>query len=481
MRGIRRAGGVAFAGLLLTAVVGGPSASAQTETKTPETYVGTAAGRVLNLSVANNALTAGASNVSLDSTLKAVAQGTGLLSPLGGVSQTPKLEQIGEGVKNSAEACGTDPVTGALPAELASVLSLNVACSSAIAEVKNGLPHALATGKVAGADVDLSVITNTAAAAGVPVGTLATILDPVLGGVGTLETALEDNLGQQINLTDTLDQVVTALVETKTLEVTLGTSSSESIVDGSKVTSIAKSEGGTIKLFPVGAVLETAAGVELKPIVEIVIGSASASSTYDRATGKSTPAFDPAILTIRLNTPLVSGLNDLASQLPAGIVSGYDFSEIVINPNLTPSQLAGTPAGAAVGAVVKACSDAPNEFCILEGTPVETRIAVASGRTVTNADGSVGAVADAVKVHALRNIAQVPGVGSALAGGILLELAHAEAGVGGRPAELVTIAAPEIPRELPRTGGTPVLPLVGVAGVGIALAARRTLAKATSR
>jgi hypothetical protein len=68
-------------------------------------------------------------------------------------------------------------------------------------------------------------------------------------------------------------------------------------------------------------------------------------------------------------------------------------------------------------------------------------------------------------------------VGVPLPGGILLELAHAEAGVGGAPAQLITIAAPEVPRELPRTGGPAVLPMVAVAGLGLALAARRTIAR----
>lgn len=464
MRQFRRIGGTAFAALLLTAVVGGPAASAQTETKTPETYVGTAAGRVLTLKVGENGLTAGASSASIDSTLKAVAQGTGYLSPLGS-QQTDKLEQVGEGVKQVAETCAGD--LSALPAPISDIIQLGAGCSSALAQVQNGLPRAVSTGKVAGLGVDVTTITSQLPLEDV----LGQILTPVLGGVDQVEavlteaacalpTATEDCA---VEIGDSVQQVTDALLTTKTLEVELGQSTSETVNDGSKVISTATSAGGTIKLFPLGAELLTDAGVELKPIVEIIIGSAKATSVYDRATGKSTPSFDPAILTINVNTPVVDSL---------GTITGQDLSTIVINPDLVPSQLAALDPVA--GAVVTACPDAPNEFCVLAGTPLETRIAVASGRTVTNADGSVGAIADAVKINALRNIADV---GVPLPGGILLEIAHAEAGVGGAPAQLITIAAPEVPRELPRTGGPAVLPMVAVAGLGIALAARRTIAR----
>ena len=464
MRQFRRIGGTALAGLLLTAVVGGPAASAQTETKTPETYVGSAAGRVLTLKVGTNGLTAGTSNVSIDSTLKAVAQGTGVASPLF-EQTTAKLEQTGEGVKTADRTCASDPL--ALPTEITDVLSIGAACSSATAAVQNGLPKAVGTGEIVGVDLDLSVLTSSA---GIDVETLAPILDPLLGGVGELESNIEAALTEatgtptQIDVTDTIAELTQALVETKTLEVDLGNSVSETVSEGAKVTSTATAAGGTIKLFPLGA-LNVADGVTLEPIVEVIVGSAKATAVYDRATGKSTPSFDPAILTIKVNTPLT---NDI------GEITGFDLNQVVINPNLVPSQLAA--AEPVIGAVVKACSDAPNEFCILEGTPVETRIAVASGRTVTNADGSVGAIADAVKIQALKGIGVID---PSLEGGILLELAHAEAGVGGAPAQLITIAAPEVPRELPRTGGPAVLPMIAVAGLGIALAARRTIARAS--
>ncbi|HVM07853.1 MAG TPA: hypothetical protein VM345_05300 [Acidimicrobiales bacterium] len=466
MRTIRRVGGTALAGLLLTAVVGGPAASAQTETKNPETYVGTAAGRALNLKIGGQGITAGFSAVNVDSTLKAVAESAGALNvPVIGGNNAGKVEVAGDGTRQAKlDQCAT-PSISAIPgvgAQLSTVLTAGAACSSSLAEVVNGAPHALATGTV----FDLDVKANTVLSQ-VPLGALAPVVNQVYGGIDQLNKALQPVLGTDLKVDDTLAEVVTKLQTTKTLDVRLGGSRSENLVEGTKVTSVAKSEAGVIALFPLGDALPVETGVTLKPLVEIVIGSASASATYDRATGKSEPKFDPAIVTIRVNTPTT----DAVSQR----ITGFTPQEIKIAPNLSAS---GLPIPAQLSAIVQACPDAPNEFCILTGTPLETRIAVASGRTVTNADGSVGAIADAVKIHALRNIGTVA---APLAGGILLELAHAEAGVGGRPAELITISAPEIPRELPRTGGTPVLPMVAVAGLGIALAARRTIARATAR
>jgi LPXTG-motif cell wall-anchored protein len=96
---------------------------------------------------------------------------------------------------------------------------------------------------------------------------------------------------------------------------------------------------------------------------------------------------------------------------------------------------------------------------------------VAGGTATTNPDGSATATADGVSVQALKGL---PG------GGITLQLAHAEAAVNGTKA-VVTPPAPATPvavtprGELPRTGGTPWLPIAGAVLLGIAVIARRSL------
>jgi len=442
MRLIRRVGGMAVAGVLLSGfVAGGASAS----TVSPETFVGSAAAQALVLSVGSSSLTSGVSAAKIDSTLKAHADASGLLGlPLAGGSNAGAVDVSGSGVNKVDNVCATP----ALPSAVATYLNVGAACSSSLAEITADGPHALGKGSVLSIDGNLQTILNQ------PISALQPVTDTLLGTLASINAALPVNLQP----TDTLSSLLTALGNTQTLAVKLGDSTSETTTSGSVVTSVAKAEAGDIQILPLGA---TVNGTQLKPVVEIQIGSASATAVYDRATGKSTPAFDPAIATIRINTPTTDA---------AGALIGQDLSEIKIAPDLTPTQVvavAGTT-------FAQPCADAANEYCLLPGTPFETRIAVASGRTVTNADGSVGAIADAVKIHALVNIGTlVP----PLDGGIKLELSHAEAGVGGAPA-VTQVAVPDVPRELPRTGGTPWIPLAGAAGLVAVLFGRRLFVRA---
>jgi hypothetical protein len=466
MRTIRRVGGWAIAGLVLTGVVGGPAASAaETQTKSPETYVGSAAGKALHIKIGAQEATAGLASVNLDSSLKAVAESAGSLGlPIVGGDNATKAQVAGDGTRDQkAEACATP----AFPAPISTVIDLGAACSTSLAEVKGGMPHALGNGKVFKLDVSANTVLDQLSA--LPISQIEGVVNTVFGGIDTINDTLNQGSGGNIpdlQLNDTVGELLTALQTTKTLSAVLGDSSAEVTTDGNKVVSTSVSRGGVIQLLPLGASVTLPDGtVQLKPVVEIEVGSSKAQAIYDRATGVSTPSFDPAIVTIRVNTPTTDVISGITQEL-----AGISLQEF----KLVPGQP--TPPGLPVAVVTK-CADAQNEYCVLPGTPLETRIAVASGRTVANADGSVGAIADAVKIHALRNIAG----GTPLDGGILLELAHTEAGVGGKPAQLVTINAPDLPRELPRTGGTPWLPIAGVLGVALAVIGRRGLAKVVAR
>lgn len=444
---------MAVASLLLSSFVGGPAASAQT-TSSPETYLGSAAGHALLLSIAGNGVSAGSSSASLDSTLKVLAEGTGVLNtgvlPLGGTTPV-RAEVSGDNTRDAKELSCVSP---ALPAPLSTLLTVGVACGSALAEVQGGLPKAVGTGTV----MDLDVTANTVLSS-VPISALDPALQPVLGAIDQINK-LVDNLDgaggtvPDLKLDDTVTELLGALQSTKTLDVRIGDSVSQVITNGDTVTSTATSAGGVISLLPVSLPLADGT-VVVKPIVEIVIGSSRASAVYNRGGGASTASFDPSIVTLRINTPTTDEL---------GKVTGINFQEIKIAPNLQA-----VPVAAALAAP---CADAPNEICVLAGTPLETRIAVASGRTFTNPDGTVGAVADAVKVHALKNIGSLV---APLAGGILLELAHSEALVGGQAPQ--TLAQPDIPRTLPRTGSSSLLPMIGLAGLAAAFFSRRALVR----
>ncbi len=168
------------------------------------------------------------------------------------------------------------------------------------------------------------------------------------------------------------------------------------------------------------------------PLVKIIVGSSSAQAIYDRATGKSSGQFNPALVDIVFNPVL--GLPEV--KVPVG-----------------------------------------QTITILGGTPLESTIVAANGSNVTNPDGSVDATADAVSLQLLKGL---PGP---LAGGINITLAHAEAAAGGAlatrsPVQLPALSRPDVPRSLARTGGNPWLPIIGFALLASAMVLRRVTVKA---
>jgi hypothetical protein len=86
------------------------------------------------------------------------------------------------------------------------------------------------------------------------------------------------------------------------------------------------------------------------------------------------------------------------------------------------------------------------------------------------ADGGVKAIADGVSLELLKGIgASSP---TAMDGGVVLQLAHSEAEVAGAPA-VHTPTEVLAQTSLPRTGGTPWVPMAGIGILAIALVGRR--------
>jgi LPXTG-motif cell wall-anchored protein len=226
------------------------------------------------------------------------------------------------------------------------------------------------------------------------------------------------------------------VLKTKTLEVTLGRSTSDVVSTVNSITSTATADGADIKILPTPEILKQVGGQlvpDLAPVVEIKVSSSKANAVYDRNTGVATPSFDAALVTVNINPTLAAAVG-----LPASTS---------IKPGVTQT--------------------------ILAGTPLQSTIIVADGSTSKAADGTVSAVADGVSVKLLQGL----NASSATAydGGIVLALAHSEANVVGVPA---TKVAPQVvvkPPTLPRTGGTPWIPLAGASLLGLALVARRLL------
>ncbi len=106
----------------------------------------------------------------------------------------------------------------------------------------------------------------------------------------------------------------------------------------------------------------------------------------------------------------------------------------------------------------------------MAGTPLESTISLGAGRTISNPDGTVGAVADGVSLQLLKGVS----------GGIGIELAHAESAVGGAKGAISeqTIVTVLPAKELARTGGAaPWLPMAGFGLILVAFLTRRLVAR----
>ena len=399
-----RLGGLLAASLLTTAVVAGPS-----QADTPEKFVGNAAGRALALRVLGNDLTFGVSTASVEPS-KALATGQGQL-----LAATDALQSLvtAEGSDAKAQKCG--PIS--LPAEVSAIVSLSTACSGAtLAEITNGLPRASGEGSVATLGLSANTILSQ-----LPVGE---VLDQTLSPL--LETVDE---ATQLNAGTTVKELITSILETKTLDVALGKSTSDVTTTASSVTSKATASGAEIKILPTPELLKNGVPV-LEPVATITVSSSAATATYNRSTGVATPSFDAALVRVKFNSAL--GLPTLE-----------------IKPGVTRT--------------------------ILEGTPLESTIVVADGSTSKAADGTVSAVADGVKLALLKGVGETS-LG-ARDGGLTLELAHSEVNAGGRAATVTPTTVKPAPivkgDTLPRTGGFPWMPVAGAGALGLAVIGRR--------
>ncbi|MDP9072802.1 MAG: hypothetical protein M3N98_01285 [Actinomycetota bacterium] len=364
MRIIRRLGAVAVSGALLGALLTVQPATAST---TPEAFAGTATARALNLDALGIKLTAGATHATADSTPKAHADGAGVAIIAGTVSSADIA---------GANQTNTPPNACALNLPLPAILTLALACSQSSAVSPGGLATGSAAANVATIDVAvLNAVLNllkpiTDALAPVAdklIGSVTATLQPLLG---PLLTPLLGNLG--INLQTPVSSLLTALQKITSLAtISLGPSASVVNTVAGSITATASAKGGEIDILPG---LALAGG----PLIKIVLGSATATSTFNRTTGVSSATFDPALLTLSV-----------------------------------------------LGMTIPVTTGSP--VTLFAGTVLESTIAIGAGSTVHNADGTVGAVADGLSLHLLKG----------LNGGINLELAHAESAVGGTP-QIVT-------------------------------------------
>jgi hypothetical protein len=410
----RRVGALGLSAFIASAVVAGPA-----NADTPEVFLGQATGQALHLTALGAEATLGQSLAQVQSALLAEANAAGDLAVLA-TKSAAKATQNGQAITDKHKCA-----TPALPAELAAVVNAGLGCSSSAAAINAGAPVAYSEGSVASIDLSANTVLKQATDA-LPIGpVLDQILTPVLDAVNTVTNQAPLN----IDAKSTVSDLLTALTTTKTLQISLGKSTSNVTSSAGTVVSTATDEAGRIDILPVGALNNT-------PVASIIVGSAKAAVSYDRKTGKAVPSFDPAIVTVKLAS-----------------FAGVPATTISIAPGTSQTLFA--------------------------NTPLESTIAVASGSTFTDKNNATHAVADGVSIKLFKGLGI--DLGSALgltkaAGApgyaIALDLAHAEA-LGGGALPTVSPAAPVVQKELPRTGGTPWLPILGGSMALVAYVTRR--------
>jgi len=405
----RRIGAVALSALVVSAflVVPSPASGQATQTQTVVTRVegfsAAANARALNLILLGNPVTIGNSGIEMTSS-GPVAKATGggvLLAP--GTISTVATNAPGQ-VLAPPKACVAN-----LP--LLGLLNLELACGEARASSAPGAPQAFGQGSVAainlGGQQILALLAPVLdALAGVVDQTLGAV-QPLLGGLlGNVTGPLLTQLG--LDATSPVTSLITGLKQATALAtIQLGNSSSQGLTELGRVSAVAVAQGGQINVLP-------GLGAIGGPLLSITVGSAKATSVFDRAGGTSTPAFDAAILTVKL----------LGLTIPVAV---------------------GSP------------------VTLLGGTPLESTITLGAGRATTNPDGSVSSVADGVKLELLKGIS----------GGIVLELAHAESAIAGQTQLVQQQNVVEPVDQLARTGSDPWLPMAGFALLLAAFTTRR--------
>lgn len=318
------------------------------------------------------------------------------------------------------EAQGSTEPTCALPVPPdLPLLGLDVVCSSAVAAISGGRPTSTSTAEILGVDVNLlGTLADTPLSTVTE--TLGTGLDQLLEALSPVLGPIDENSG--LGLQDTLGDLFGAVLgDTDLVNIEVGDTATTTGATDSQLVSSCRTEGATVTVLdpvPIG-------DVDPAPALQIVLGPVQTSVAIDLATGEMTPSAFPAA--VRVTAPA------LGIDLPVG-----------------PGQSVEIPLPEPLGL---------------------STVALAGPSTTTEADGTVVATAPAVALHLLT--------GSALAGGITLDLATCTSrGLAAaipvpQPSDDLARSAPS---QAPGTTPGPALADTGGAGSGpLLLAAAATV------
>jgi hypothetical protein len=402
----RRIGAIALSALVVSAFLVAPASAQSTEVETrPESYVASASARALYLKLLGIEVSAGTSGIQLSSAgPQAKATGAGLLLASGTISTVETTAPDQKLAPAPACVLNIDP-------PLLNLLGLQTACGTARADSTVGAPQAFGQGQVAGITLggtQLLAILQPILDALVP------LLDSTLGSVtGALQPILGPLLQPLLGTLD-LTQPVSTLLDrleevTALATVDVGRSTSTGTSTAASITSTATAQGAEVNLLPGLAPLGG-------PLLQILVGEATATSTFDRGKAQSTPSYDAAIA--RIKSPL------LGLDLPIALNAPLDLNLGILR----------------------------------------LQVSLGAGRTTTNPDGSVSAEADGVSVALTTPL-----------GDIILQLAHAQSAIGGQGRLLSQQQVVQPVEQLAKTGSDPWIPMAGFVLLLAAFTTRRLL------
>ncbi|HWL66058.1 MAG TPA: hypothetical protein VNP73_08805, partial [Actinomycetota bacterium] len=333
--------------------------------------------RGLELALGDQGITLGLAMSRADSTPQALGVAAGQCAVLGD-SPDPDNLPCNESTtekSSSREAAGEPGGTCAspqLPGELASVLTIEVACGSSVAELLTGkLPVTTNEGKVAevGVGLDLSGIVPQAEDA---------------------KEQLVDQLQEIINqapeqVRNAVDQLLESVDEGQGAQIILGPASSNVTAKGSTLSVKSTASGARIGVVGIpnidadGNPIPGTSQATEDGLIIVEVGTATANATINKVDASSDSSSTAAIVTVKVR--------DITKVEPT-------YTEISVAPGQTVT--------------------------ILQGTPAESTISAAAA-TNKNSKGSAVAAADAVRLHLLKGVE----------GGLKLGLGRATAAASG--------------------------------------------------
>lgn len=410
-----------------SALVGG-TAGAQGAGAGADQFGARADAEAMTISIAGTQLTG--SKVTADlghDPLSGAATASMLLVP--GLAESGLLEARADaanpaGSTVAPEACLLDELE-AIPG----VARVDITCPEVTARLDGALPYARGLGAEVVLEPSVSAVLET-----------LRLQDPVTDGVDQVFEQVLDPLVQALTgtpLADIVDVEGTVQTIQDLLTDTLSLNSTARIVvapalaevtsSAEVVTATSHSQGIRIELLPVnehGATngLLPDDLVPGEPLVTITVGEAKATQQYNRITGQR---LDPVSSASAVS--IAFGSNAITDAL------GLSAEPITVAPGI--------------------------EQCILEGTPLETCVSVAT--TGVDADGNPYATSTSVSLF--RGLPT---------GGIDLATGGITSGSAGSLPAPATAAAPPA-GDLPRTGGNDLLPVVGAGLLALAVLGRR--------